>query len=419
MSQVYYNEIDPFAAAWLRELIKEKMIAEGDVDERSIEDIRPIELRKYTQCHFFAGIGVWSYALRLSGWPDDRPVWTGSCPCQPFSAAGQRKGFADERHLWPSWFHLIGQCKPDAIFGEQVKAAIGQGWLDLVQNDLEGIGYAFGAVPFPACSVGAPHIRQRVYFVADSERHWGHDRRRLYRRCFEESEGRKAAIGSKSWLQIERNSSADGLANPGEQRRQQISGSAFGNETENGLARWNECEPNDNHLSSGNSKIIGVAYNSESGLERTTRTTRTSLQEPSRGFAFNAIEGKLGDSDPTGPQGWQLSGPIRERNSESELTSRSSGPDDRRDMGNTQELGYQGESVRTDRESSFGTEETSFWSNCDWLPCQDGKYRPVEPGTFPLAHGSPARVGRLRGYGNAINAEQAKAFIQAYLEITK
>jgi DNA (cytosine-5)-methyltransferase 1 len=57
-----------------------------------------------------------------------------------------------------------------------------------------------------------------------------------------------------------------------------------------------------------------------------------------------------------------------------------------------------------------------FWRDADWLFCRDGKWRPVEPGTFPLAHGAPARVGRLRGYGNAINAEQAIGFIEAYLE---
>jgi DNA (cytosine-5)-methyltransferase 1 len=166
----FYNEIDPFAAAWLRELIKAGHIAPGVVDERSIEDIVPDELRQYTQCHFFAGIGVWSYALRCAGWPDDRPVWTGSCPCQPYSSAGEGKGFADERHLWPAWFHLIHANKPVVLFGEQVESAIRHGWLDLVQSDLEGIGYTFGAVGLPACAFGAPHQRKRLYFVGHSVR---------------------------------------------------------------------------------------------------------------------------------------------------------------------------------------------------------------------------------------------------------
>ncbi len=123
--RAYYNEIDPFAAAWLRELIKAGHIAPGDVDERSIAEVQPRDLDGYTQCHFFAGIAIWSYALRQARYPDDLRVWTGSCPCQPFSAAGKRKGFADERHLWPEWFRLIKACKPPLIFGEQVSEAVG------------------------------------------------------------------------------------------------------------------------------------------------------------------------------------------------------------------------------------------------------------------------------------------------------
>ena len=57
-----------------------------------------------------------------------------------------------------------------------------------------------------------------------------------------------------------------------------------------------------------------------------------------------------------------------------------------------------------------------MWAGADWLLCRDGKWRPVEPGTFPLANGAPARVGRLRAYGNAINAEAARVFIEAVME---
>ena len=164
----YYNEIDPFAAAWLRELIKANLIAPGEVDERSIEDVLPSDLKGYKQCHFFAGIGGWSYALRLAGWPDDREVWTGSCPCQPFSAAGKRKGTADERHLWPAFNWLIGQCRPSMVFGEQVASKDGRLWLAGVRSDLEALGYAVGAADLCAAGVGAPHIRQRLYWLANN-----------------------------------------------------------------------------------------------------------------------------------------------------------------------------------------------------------------------------------------------------------
>lgn len=174
MTRAYYNEIEPFAAEWLRNLIAAGLVADGDVDERDIRDVRPSDLAGYTQCHFFAGIGAWSYALRLAGWPDDRPVWTGSCPCQPFSAAGRRNGFDDERHLWPAWHHLIWHARPPIIFGEQVAGKDSWTWFDLVHTDMEGTGYACGAAVLPAASVGAPHIRHRLWFAADIERGMGH-----------------------------------------------------------------------------------------------------------------------------------------------------------------------------------------------------------------------------------------------------
>lgn len=162
----YYNEFDKHAAQWLRNLIAGGMIPAGDVDERSIEDVRASDLRGYTQCHFFAGIGGWSEALRLAGWQADRPVWTGSCPCQPFSVAGRRKGTDDKRHLWPIWHELIKACKPPVIFGEQVDAAIKHEWLDTVAKDLESDCYTFGAGIIPAAGIGAPHIRKRLWFIA-------------------------------------------------------------------------------------------------------------------------------------------------------------------------------------------------------------------------------------------------------------
>jgi len=165
----YYNEIEPFAAQWLRNLIKKGLITDGEVDTRSIVDVAPDDLRGFTQCHFFAGIGGWSFAARLAGWSDDRPIWTGSAPCQPFSTAGQQKGTADERHLWPVFFGLIRACRPPVVMGEQVAAAVGKDWLDGVCADLEGVGYACGAVVVPACAVDAPHRRDRLWFVADRE----------------------------------------------------------------------------------------------------------------------------------------------------------------------------------------------------------------------------------------------------------
>jgi DNA (cytosine-5)-methyltransferase 1 len=169
--RAYYNEVDPYAAQWLRNLIAAGHIAPGDVDERSIVDVRAGDLAGYTQHHLFAGIGGWSLALRLAGWPDERPVWTGSCPCQPFSTAGKRKGFDDDRHLWPVWRDLIRdynqrQQRIAILFGEQVARRAGYEWMSGVRTDLEDDSYAVGAANLCAAGVGKWHRRQRLYWVA-------------------------------------------------------------------------------------------------------------------------------------------------------------------------------------------------------------------------------------------------------------
>ena len=271
---VYYNENDSYAAQWLRNLIAAGQLPAGVVDERSIADVQPDDLEGYIQCHFFAGIGGWSLALRQAGWPDDRPVWTGSCPCQPFSAAGKGAGFADERHLWPAFFHLIKECRPVSVFGEQVASKDTNPWFDLVQADLESMGYAFGCVPFAAAGVGAPHPRERAYWVADSD----HSQKK---------------------------------------RQQQYSGQGL------------------------------------------------SVEKP-EGLAGGSCHDWMDDSKTS----------IRRR----------------------------------------ARREDEQWREADWLFCRDGKWRPVEPGTFPLASGVSNRVGRLRGYGNSIVVPQAEEFIRAYMK---
>jgi DNA (cytosine-5)-methyltransferase 1 len=162
--RVGYNEIDPYCCAWLENLMSAGLIPIGKIFCRDIRDIRPDEVAGFDQFHAFAGLGGWPYALELAGW--DKPCWTGSCPCQPFSAAGKGLGFADERHLWPAFHWLIEQCRPAIVFGEQVARA--GDWLALVRSDLEALDYAVGCMPIEAASVGANHLRDRMWFVADT-----------------------------------------------------------------------------------------------------------------------------------------------------------------------------------------------------------------------------------------------------------
>jgi DNA (cytosine-5)-methyltransferase 1 len=345
----YYNEFDKYAAQWLRNLIAAGHIAPGDVDERSIEDVRPDDLRGYRQCHFFAGIGVWSYALRRAGWRDDQSIWTGSCPCQPFSAAGQGNGFDDERHLWPTFHHLIEQRRPASLAGEQVASKDADPWLDLVQTDLEALGYAFGAVAFPSAGVGAPHIRDRTYWMANAPQ------------C-----GRREECPDTGGLAAGSLPGSD-VGNLGHPERQ-------------GLA-----------LGISNAGIFGGT----SGTVEGQAAERTSVHA-----------GGLGDADSKRIRASRFGTTIE--------TSRGMQGADREweRIRANQRAGGPGSSC----EQPAAGPTNGHWRDADWLFCRDGKFRPVEPGTFPLVNGATSRVGRLRAYGNAINAEQARVFIEVMME---
>jgi DNA (cytosine-5)-methyltransferase 1 len=338
----YYNEIDPNAAQWLRNLIAAGHIAPGIVDERSIEDVLPSELAGYIQCHFFAGVGVWSHALRSAGWPDDRPVWTGSCPCQPFSSAGKGAGFDDERHLWPAFQHLIKECRPAVVFGEQVASKAVEPWIDLVHADLEALDYTFGCVPFPSAGVGAPHIRDRAYWVGYAD-----------------------------------GTGLDGHAgHGGAARRQGPAGPVAASSLSGGLA-----DANGSAGQQGSSDVRGWA----DGGHAQSRA----------GFGGCIVSGGLADAESTRSEhGVFLAGNVGQRVQSA--------------AGKSSDDGAAG-----DRPGPVN----GFWTDVDWLGCRDGKWRPVQPGTFPLVNGAPARVVRLRAYGNAINAKAAQAFIEAVMEV--
>lgn len=311
----YYNEHDRKAAATLRELIKRGLIAPGDVDERDIRDVRPNDIRPFTQVHLYAGSGTWSYAARLAGWPDDRPMWTFSEPCQPYSSAGKGLGDADERYLRWATHHLVTECRPETCFGEQVASDDGLTWLDTIQSDMEGEDYSFWPFDLCAAGFGAPHIRQRIYFVAKSER-----------------EG----LERQSW-------NGDGSQESGRKLPQQ----------DGSIAK-------------------------EITISRVAISDNYQYQREIRGSAAET----------------QNATPLNRKNII--ITGKPIGA---------------GSDISLSGPGSLPT--NGHWRDADWLFCRDGKWRPVEPGTFPLAHGTAERVGRLRMYGNGIVAQQAAQFIKA------
>ena len=100
-------------------------------------------------------------------------ILTGGFPCQPYSAAGKRKGKDDARHLWPHMLRAIREIRPRYVVGENVGGLLT--WnaglvFDEVQSELESEGYEVIAFVLPACAVGAPHKRDRVWIVAHADR---------------------------------------------------------------------------------------------------------------------------------------------------------------------------------------------------------------------------------------------------------
>lgn len=410
-ARAYYNEIDPFAAQWLRNLIAGGHVAPGDVDERSIVDVRPDDLTGYSQCHFFAGIGIWSAALRDAGYRDSDHVWTGSCPCQPFSAAGQRGGFADERHLWPAFFHLIEQCRPAKVFGEQVASPAGLQWLDLVSADLEGARYAVGAADLCAAGVA----------VAAGDTEIGQSTLEWIRGAVQSCPDPFLAAELRDYAEWFDREAGVGPAHI----RQRLCWVAYATVPRSlpsayaGIHRGEE--------SAGPWNAEPVRQCDVSGLADSARDGR----REERQIAGRLIEGDRAQGQPAG----LVSGGAVERmaNSNGRDTSAKrqqpgrqhrQQPEDGRagarggavgELGNADDARSQGRSEHRDGTDQRTTRPASLarWSRADWIICTDGKARPVEPGTFPLAHGQSNRVGRLRAYGNAMHRAKIATFISA------
>jgi len=366
----FYNEIESYPAAWTRNLIEAGELAPGVVDERSIRDLKPADVASYRQFHAFSGIGVWSRALRDAGIPDDFNVWSGSAPCQPFSAAGRKLGKEDERHLWPEWFRLIEACRPTLIFAEQVASKDGLAWLDVVLTDLERADYTVRAIDTCAAGYGAPHLRQRFYIVAYARE-------------------RGCEILSAPWL-----------------RR---------------AASSPDCRRSCSTFDGGASGLLdthGERREGDAAVHDATWDGRTS--HGSGGDATSPSE--LGDTGGDGDRqhAGELSGDEAQHEEwaadgdhTSVLASATHRPGDR---------------IRIVDDPSWGGAVGGFWArDVEWIYCrpapghEDGCFRPAESGTQPLADRTPSGVGRtrtkrLKGYGNAIVRPQAVEFISAVIE---
>lgn len=367
----YYNEHDPYCAQWLKNLVAAGHIPPGDVDDRNIADIQPIDLLGYTQVHLFAGIAGWGLACRLAGWPDSRPLWTASCPCQPFSVAGKGLGAGDPRHLWPHVFRLASALRPAVLMGEQVAAAVGKHWFDGVCADLESIGYAVGACVVPACAVDAPHGRDRLYFVADANSAGVRD------------EPRRGRGTHGAGARIDCDVVQGALAHSAQQQQQHGGGDAG--------SRWRN-----EHSDGGSNVAYANVFGSGEG-----RQQRSWEQRRAGGDTRNR---HVAGSDSARLAQWQsVFGDDEPQRAAAERNGVLAHADSQGQSG----LPFNGEMAGRD---------SGRWGGSEWITGADGKARRVKPGVRLLAHGVPARVAKLRAGGNAIVPPLAAEVIAAYMD---
>lgn len=442
---VYLNEFDNFAADWLQ-----RLYPPATVDRRDIRDVQPADVAGFQRCHFFAGIGGWEYALELAGWPDDAPVWTGSCPCQPFSDAGSRQAEADERHVWPELFRLIAECRPAIVFGEQVASRLGREWLAGVRADLEDVGYEVGAADLCAAGVGAPHRRQQLYWMAYATGS-RHERAFAAAKSNSRNEARVqlpsagGAIAQKLGDATgERLEKKWGEYRPGGERCSGLAGFAM----QAGVPSWNgptvavrcsdgsrrvSAQPEPQPMADGISLVLGrffpeLANQITNGVMAYARENQSSFSEAVRTLRFDdAAEeiqrnlgglhslseaaillavlreqaGQLGEivngQTPGGKQ--DETGGVRSLRAASRKAARS--PQERRFYG------------------QFPAEFRDIMSVVSQAAPRLGEAKEVAEDAlarFPLAAGVPRRVGKLRGAGNAIVPQLAAVFIRSCLE---
>ena len=380
----FYNDNDPAACAWIEQLIAAGLIPPGRVDNRSIADVRATDLSGLRRAHFFAGIGGWAEALRLADFPDWLPVWTGSPPCQPFSAAGKRAGRDDARHLGPAFVDLVRAGRPPVLFGEQVASsdAIGRAakprqqgagaepawaWWDDLSLRLEAAGYAAWAAVVPAAGVGAPHIRERLFFCA-----------------------------------VDLRFAAGGVAHSDDTRLE--------GRREPGRERAAECAAREGGMARGLADADHQRRDRFDALLQRGRQEQAGAEAAgvgaAGGLADAASLGRLGRrAGKAGAEPGALERPDG-------LCPAGAGP----------------------------SPTDGFWGTADWLLCRDERWRPAQssvqrvadglpggvvpsgafvPASYPLApsHKDARRVMRLRGYGNAIVPQAAAEFIAASREV--
>jgi len=303
-------------------------------------------------------------------------IITGGFPCQPFSVAGKQKGTSDDRHLWPEMFRIIKAFKPRFVIGENVRGIVNiqDGVVfETVCTNLEDEGYEVQPFNIPAAGVGAPHRRERIWFIAvreDVANTIGNNERREISRSYEEERRiqeehrQNNSTTGKSSRTSEIRNGDNGYENMENSRRTLRQGSELFNTNEDEVGKENANQ----HQRSSSSSESNVADtdtrlgNGENEEIQTGRNTSNISSSEMANTNSERLEG-LGQSS-------------SQFNETSSSTSRS--------------------------EERQGQVDQGWWS--------------VEPNVGRVAHGVSGRVHRLKALGNSIVPQIAEEIGKAIIK---
>jgi DNA (cytosine-5)-methyltransferase 1 len=283
---------------------------------------------------------------------------------------------------------------------------------------LEGAGYAVGAADLCAAGVGAPHIRQRLYWVANADVSANErGQSQPSERAVEKGDDGlcRRAYSSTGGLGID--GSAPGNAGHAPQRdptcRQRHPEASDDDFCGSCGKYWDYCDcvlpglPRRAEAEDGANEARGQdAPGNVSGILESATAAEAC---PSGGLANSECNGVGAGRGREAVEGRAITERSAQQSDrlcdDSRMANPNGGKPSYRDVQRGRRL------VQLTQDPLAG-----FWRGSDWLACTDGKARPVEPGTFPLAHGYTGRVGQLRAYGNSLCEAVAQEFVEAVME---
>jgi DNA (cytosine-5)-methyltransferase 1 len=302
----------------------------------------------------------------------------GGIPCQPFSLAGKQKGKEDDRHLWPYMYAIVKSKKPTWVIVENVGGFVNVA-LDDVCLDLETQGYATQSFIIPACSVEAPHKRDRIWILGKLMAN-AHDTGDRTLGSKADGDRQETIEGWQEQSQLGSSRSSNDVANPKELRNYEHDN---GERTQQDREHRVSQQPGGEGSLGGTDDVANPKLVSSDSISDSGSNTKTESEQGQKTGNLDRSSGRqdVAYSNSEGLEGSEEAGDTQKSREEREQLA--SGQDSSLSKWNTQsELGGVADGIPTRLDGHLGFER--------------------EPNIPRVATGIPDRVNRLKALGNSI-----------------